>query len=148
MKAARSVYSRIFKYWYCNSKSSLNWGTAPQAIVSKTTGLDIKTSSSTNTCFNFLLSDFKFNDGKEDHRVFVKHPKPLSNDEIRQVFEKCGTIIGLVGNCNTQAFRWSVLRPQNFHLGATFYLPTRRSIRPTLIYRRPLTSFLCLMSGV
>jgi len=37
--------------------------------------------------------DFKFNDGKEDHRVFVKHPKPLSIDEIRQVFEKCGTII-------------------------------------------------------
>jgi len=37
--------------------------------------------------------DFKFNDGKEDHRVFVKHPKPLSIEEIRQVFEKCGTII-------------------------------------------------------
>lgn len=38
--------------------------------------------------------DFKFNDGKEDHRVFVKHPNSsLTRDQIVEIFGKCGTVI-------------------------------------------------------
>lgn len=45
--------------------------------------------------------DFKFNDGKEDHRVFVKHPNTeITRDQINEIFEKCGSIVGKCMKCS------------------------------------------------
>ena len=48
------------------------------------------------TINNSFNADFKFNDGKEDHRVFVKHPNiEITQEQIHEIFEKCGTIVGM-----------------------------------------------------
>ena len=40
--------------------------------------------------------DFKFNDGKEDHRVFVKgFPAEISKERIEEIFKDCGTIVDI-----------------------------------------------------
>ena len=42
------------------------------------------------------MKDFKFHDGKEDHRVFVKgFCADIGKEEITKIFEVCGTIVDI-----------------------------------------------------